>query len=47
MVDVARDPPVPVITELIPGETRQLALRWTSTTTHDPFFEVDSAQYWE
>jgi penicillin amidase len=37
-----------VITELIPGETRKLALRWTLYDgTHDPFLEVDSAQNWE
>jgi penicillin amidase len=38
----------PVITDLIPGETRKLALRWTLYDgTHDPFFEVDSADNWE
>jgi penicillin G amidase len=37
----------PVITDLIPGETRKLALRWTLYDgTHDPFFEVDSADNW-
>ena len=38
----------PIITELVPGETRPLALRWTM---HDglkiPFFDVDSAQNWD
>jgi penicillin amidase len=37
----------PIITDLVPGETRPLALRWT---LHDglriPFFDVDSAQNW-
>jgi penicillin amidase len=38
----------PVITDLIPGETRKLALRWTLYDgTHDPFCEVDSADNWE
>ena len=38
----------PIITELVPGETRKLALRWTLYGgTHAPFFEVDSAQNWE
>jgi penicillin amidase len=38
----------PVISELVPGEKRQLALRWT---IYDglrlPFFDVDRAQNWE
>ena len=47
-VDVAVTRHGPVITELIPGETRKLALRWTLYDgTHDPFLEVDSAQNWE
>ena len=39
----------PIITSLFPGETRQLALKWT---IYDPsaftlrFFEIDSAQDW-
>ncbi len=48
VVDVAVTRHGPVITELIPGETRKLALRWTLYDgTHDPFFEVDSAQNWQ
>ncbi len=48
VVDVALTRHGPVITELIPGETRKLALRWTLYDgTHDPFFEVDSAQNWK
>ena len=38
----------PIITDLIPGETRQIALRWT---LYDgiglPFFDVDSADNWD
>jgi penicillin amidase len=38
----------PIVTELIPGETRQIALRWTLYDgLHMPFFDVDSAQNWE
>jgi penicillin amidase len=38
----------PVITELIPGETRQLALRWTLYDgLHIPFFDVNTAQNWQ
>jgi penicillin G amidase len=38
----------PIITDLVPGETRKLALRWTLYEgTRNPFFEVDSAQNWE
>ncbi|MGA2346480.1 MAG: penicillin acylase family protein, partial [Candidatus Sulfotelmatobacter sp.] len=38
----------PVITELVPGETRPLALRWTLYDgLHIPFFDVNSAQSWQ
>ena len=38
----------PVISELVPGETRKLALRWTLYDfLHDPFFEINSAANWE
>jgi len=38
----------PIITELVPGETRQLALRWTLYDgLRIPFFDVDSAQNWD
>jgi penicillin amidase len=38
----------PIISELVPGETRQLALRWTLYEgTRNPFFEVNSAQSWQ
>ncbi len=47
-VDVSLTRHGPIISELLPGETRRLALRWTLYDgTHDPFFEVDSAQNWE
>jgi len=49
--DVIVDVPVtrhgPVISELVPGETRQLALRWTLYDgPRNPFFHVDSARDW-
>ncbi len=38
----------PIITELVPGETRPLALRWTLYDgLHIPFFDVDTAQNWQ
>jgi len=38
----------PVITDLIPGETRKLALRWTLyDSLHNPFFDIDSAKNWQ
>jgi penicillin amidase len=38
----------PVITELIPGETRPLALRWTLYDgLRIPLFDVNAAQNWE
>ena len=38
----------PVITDILPGETRQIALRWTLYDgLRMPFFEVDSAQNWQ
>ncbi len=37
----------PVITELVPGETRPLALRWTLYDgLHIPFYDVNTAQNW-
>ena len=48
VVDVLLTRHGPIITDLVPGETRKLALRWTLYDgTHDPFFQVDSAQNWE
>ena len=38
----------PIVTELAPGETRKIALRWTLYDgVRNPFFHVDSAQNWE
>ncbi len=38
----------PLITELVPGETRPLALRWTLYDGFRmPFFDVNTAQNWE
>jgi penicillin G amidase len=50
--DVALDVAVtrhgPIVTELVPGETRRLALRWTLYDgVRNPFFAVNSAQNWE
>lgn len=47
-VDVVLTRHGPVITDLIPGETRKIALRWTAfDSVHDPFFDLDSAQNWD
>ena len=40
----------PIISELIPGESRRLALKWTLYDPHGltfPFYEIDAAQNWE
>jgi penicillin amidase len=38
----------PIITELAPGETRKLALRWTLYDgVRNPFFAVNSAKNWD
>ncbi len=38
----------PIITDILPGETRQVALRWTLYDgLHMPFFDVDAAQNWD
>ncbi len=38
----------PIITELVPGETRQLALRWTLYDgLRVPFVDLDAAQNWK
>jgi len=48
VADVALTRHGPIITDLVPGETRKLALRWTLYEgTHNPFFEVDSAENWK
>jgi penicillin amidase len=48
MSDVVSTRHGPIISELVPGETRKLALRWTLYEgTRNPFFEVNSAQNWK
>jgi penicillin amidase len=38
----------PIISDILPGETRQVALRWTLYDgLHMPFFDVNTAQNWE
>ena len=40
----------PIVTSLVPGETRQLALKWIiydQTTFANPFFAVNSAGNWQ
>jgi penicillin amidase len=38
----------PMVTELVPGETRPIALRWTLYDgLHMPFFDVNTATNWE
>jgi len=38
----------PIVTDLVPGETRKLALRWTLYDgLRNPFFAVNSARNWE
>jgi penicillin amidase len=38
----------PIITDILPGETRQMALRWTMYDgLHMVFFDVDTAQNWD
>lgn len=40
----------PIITPVVPGETRQLALKWTiydPRTSGNPFFELNSAKNWQ
>lgn len=47
VVDVSLTRHGPIITDLIPGETRQIALRWTVYDgIHNPFFDIDAAQNW-
>ncbi len=48
VVDVTLTRHGPIITDLVPGETRKLALHWTLYDGfRNPFFELDSAQNWE
>ena len=47
-IDVTLTRHGPIVSDLIPGETRRLALRWTLYDgVRIPFFAVDSAQNWE
>ncbi len=47
-VDVMLTRHGPVITDLIPGETRKIALHWTIyDSMSNPFFAIDSAQNWD
>ncbi len=47
-VDVTLTRHGPIMTELVPGESRKLALSWTLyDSMHDPFFDVDAAQNWD
>jgi len=47
-VDVRISRHGPIVTELVPGETRQLALRWTLYDgLRVPLFDVDAAQNWD
>ena len=46
--DVATTRHGPIITELVPGETRKIALRWTLQDGEGlVFFDVDSARNWD
>ena len=48
LVDVALTRHGPIVTQLVPGESRKLALRWTLyDSLQDPFFDVNSARNWE
>src|SRR5579863_323521 len=47
-VDVVLTRHGPIVTDMVPGETRKLALRWTLYDgMRSPFFAVDSAQKWD
>jgi penicillin amidase len=47
-VDVTITRHGPVVSDLLPGETRHIALRWTLYDgLRMPFFDVDTAQNWE
>jgi penicillin G amidase len=47
-VDVKSTRHGPIITEILPGETRPIALRWTLYDgLHMPFFDINSAQNWD
>jgi penicillin amidase len=47
-VDVVTTRHGPIVSDLIPGESRKLALRWTLYDgVRIPIFEIDSAQNWQ
>jgi penicillin G amidase len=47
VVDVVLTRHGPIVTEMVPGETRKLSLRWTLYDgNRNPFFAIDSAQKW-
>jgi len=47
-VDVQLTRHGPIVSDLVPGETRKIALRWTLYDgVRNPFFQIDSAQNWE
>src|SRR4029077_6219017 len=49
-MDVVVTRPGPIISELLPGETRSIALQWTlygPAALQSPFVDVDSAQNWK
>jgi penicillin amidase len=47
-VDVQLTRHGPIVTDLVPGETRKIALRWTLYDgVRNPFLQVDSAQSWD
>ena len=48
VVDVTLTRHGPITTDLVPGETRKLALRWTLYDgVRNPFFAVDAARNWD
>jgi penicillin amidase len=48
IVDVKITRHGPIVSDILPGETRQVALRWTLYDgLQMPFFDVDTAQNWE
>lgn len=48
VVDVMLTRHGPIVSDLVPGETRKLALRWTLYDgIRNPFFAVDSAHNWD
>ena len=50
VLDVVATRHGPIITPLVPGETRQLALKWTiydPKVQSNPFFELNSAHNWQ